>query len=187
MGASKRLAELVVQAHAAEICSTRFAMVRFGNVLGSSGSVVLSFAVRSLRDRSPSHAQRSFVTSTIPEAASLVLRASVLAQEDVFLLDMGDPVRIKALAEQMVRLVVCASGCSASIETLTSSAPGCAWREAVSCWLMLNVNPLPIRWSAGKGTVITPSSFGHNWCLETVIAAQDVGQRGLWQVWAGMT
>ena len=64
MGASKRLAELVVQAHAAEATSTRLSMVRFGNVLGSSGSVVPCFAAKSLPvGRSPSLTRRSFAIS----------------------------------------------------------------------------------------------------------------------------
>ena len=111
MGASKRLAELVVQAHAAQATSTRFSMVRFGNVLGSSGSVVPLFR-RQIAAGGPitlTHPEIIRYFMTIPEAATLVLQSSVLAQGgDVFLLDMGEPVRIKALAEQMVRL----SGCS---------------------------------------------------------------------------
>ena len=107
MGASKRLAELVVQAHAAEATSTRLSMVRFGNVLGSSGSVVPLFR-RQIADGGPitlTHPEIIRYFMTIPEAATLVLQASVLAQGgDVFLLDMGEPVRIKALAEQMVRM-----------------------------------------------------------------------------------
>ena len=107
MGASKRLAELVVQAHAAEATSTRFSMVRFGNVLGSSGSVVPLFR-RQIAAGGPitlTHPEIIRYFMTIPEAAMLVLQSSVLAQGgDVFLLDMGEPVRIKALAEQMVRL-----------------------------------------------------------------------------------
>ena len=107
MGASKRLAELVVQAHAAEATSTRFSMVRFGNVLGSSGSVVPLFR-RQIAAGGPitlTHPEIIRYFMTIPEAATLVLQSSVLAQGgDVFLLDMGEPVRIKALAEQMVRL-----------------------------------------------------------------------------------
>ena len=107
MGASKRLAELVVQAHAAEVTSTRFSMVRFGNVLGSSGSVVPLFR-RQIAAGGPitlTHPEIIRYFMTIPEAATLVLQSSVLAQGgDVFLLDMGEPVRIKALAEQMVRL-----------------------------------------------------------------------------------
>ena len=107
MGASKRLAELVVQAHAAEDTCTCFSMVRFGNVLGSSGSVVPLFR-RQIAAGGPitlTHPEIIRFFMTIPEAASLVLQASVLAQGgDLFLLDMGEPVRIKALAEQMVRL-----------------------------------------------------------------------------------
>ena len=107
MGASKRLAELVVQAHAVETTSTRFSMVRFGNVLGSSGSVVPLFR-RQIATGGPitlTHPEIIRYFMTIPEAATLVLHSSVLAQGgDVFLLDMGEPVWIKALAEQMVRL-----------------------------------------------------------------------------------
>jgi FlaA1/EpsC-like NDP-sugar epimerase len=108
MGASKRVAELVVQATAQEAAgSTRFAMVRFGNVLGSSGSVVPLFR-RQIAEGGPitlTHPEIIRYFMTIPEAAQLVLQAAVLAEGgDVFLLDMGEPVRIKDLAEQMVRL-----------------------------------------------------------------------------------
>ena len=112
MGASKRLAELVVQASAAEVAdsskaSTRFAMVRFGNVLGSSGSVVPLFRAQ-IAAGGPitlTHPDVIRYFMTIPEAAQLVLQASTLAQGgDLFLLDMGDPVRIKDLAEQLVLL-----------------------------------------------------------------------------------
>jgi FlaA1/EpsC-like NDP-sugar epimerase len=108
MGASKRLAELVLQAHAHEGNGpTRFAMVRFGNVLGSSGSVVPLFR-RQIAEGGPitlTHPEIIRFFMTIPEAAELVLQAAVLAEGgDVLLLDMGEPVRIKDLAEQMVRL-----------------------------------------------------------------------------------
>ena len=117
MGASKRLAELVVQASASAAATdvahrngdlrTRFAMVRFGNVLGSSGSVVPLF--RSQIDSGGpitlTHPDIIRYFMTIPEAVQLVLQASTLAEGgDLFLLDMGDPLRIKDLAEQMVRL-----------------------------------------------------------------------------------
>jgi FlaA1/EpsC-like NDP-sugar epimerase len=108
MGASKRVAEQVVQAMAIEQpASTRFAMVRFGNVLGSSGSVVPVFRQQIARGGpiTLTHAEIIRYFMTIPEAAQLVLQAAVLAEGgDVFLLDMGDPVRIQHLAEQMVRL-----------------------------------------------------------------------------------
>jgi len=116
MGASKRLAELVVQASALEELQsakaagqprTRLAMVRFGNVLGSSGSVVPLFR-KQIAAGGPitlTHPEIIRYFMTIPEAADLVLQAATLAKGgDVFLLDMGEPVRIKDLAEQMVRL-----------------------------------------------------------------------------------
>ncbi len=117
MGASKRVAELVVQAkaleHAAEAVAhgrrpvPRLAMVRFGNVLGSSGSVVPLFR-RQIAAGGPitlTHPEIIRYFMTIPEAAQLVLQAAVLSEGgDLFLLDMGQPVRIKDLAEQMVRL-----------------------------------------------------------------------------------
>lgn len=110
MGASKRVAELVVQAQAQELGLqpvTRLAIVRFGNVLGSSGSVVPLFR-NQIADGGPitlTHPEIIRYFMTISEAAQLVLQAAVLAKGgDVFLLDMGEPVRIKDLAEQMVRL-----------------------------------------------------------------------------------
>jgi len=109
MGASKRAAELVIQALAQEwpaSCS-RLSMVRFGNVLGSSGSVVPLFREQ-IALGGPitlTHPEIIRYFMTIPEAAQLVLQAGVLARGgDLFLLDMGEPVRIKDLAEQMVRL-----------------------------------------------------------------------------------
>ena len=108
MGATKRLAELVVQASAIDFSGqTCFAMVRFGNVLGSSGSVVPLFR-RQIAAGGPitvTHPEIIRYFMTIPEAAQLVLQAEQMAQGgDVFLLDMGEPVRIKDLAEQMVHL-----------------------------------------------------------------------------------
>jgi len=107
MGASKRLAELVVQASAQKSTTTCFAMVRFGNVLGSSGSVVPLFR-RQIAAGGPitlTHPEIIRYFMTIREAAQLVLQASALTEGgEVFLLDMGDPVKIKDLAHQMVRL-----------------------------------------------------------------------------------
>ncbi|MBM5826440.1 MAG: polysaccharide biosynthesis protein [Cyanobacteria bacterium M_surface_10_m2_119] len=110
MGASKRSAELVVQALAQELpprSPTRLAMVRFGNVLGSSGSVVPLFRQQIARGGpiTLTHPEIVRFFMTIPEAAQLVIQAAVLARGgDLFLLDMGEPVRIKSLAEQMLRL-----------------------------------------------------------------------------------
>ncbi len=108
MGASKRLAELVLQAEAAaNPGSTVFTMVRFGNVLESSGSVVPLFR-RQIQTGGPITVTHPDVTRffmSIPEAAELVIQAGAMAKGgDVFVLHMGDPVRIDDLARLMVRL-----------------------------------------------------------------------------------
>ena len=119
MGASKRLAEMVLQALSAAPAAsfgpgapainnrTRFAMVRFGNVLGSSGSVVPLFR-RQIEAGGPitlTHAEVTRYFMTIPEAAQLVLQAGAMAEGgEVYVLDMGEPVRIIDLARRMVKL-----------------------------------------------------------------------------------
>jgi len=106
MGASKRMSELVLQALAPD-CATCFTMVRFGNVLDSSGSVVPLFR-RQLSEGGPltvTHAEVTRYFMTIPEAAQLVLQAGAMAAGgDVFVLDMGQPVKILDLAQRMVQL-----------------------------------------------------------------------------------
>jgi FlaA1/EpsC-like NDP-sugar epimerase len=107
MGASKRLAELVLQARASNSPSTVFTMVRFGNVLDSSGSVVGRFR-RQIKAGGPvtvTHPEVIRYFMSIPEAAELVIQAGAMAKGgDVFVLDMGEPVRIVELARLMVRL-----------------------------------------------------------------------------------
>ena len=105
MGASKRLAELVVQDLASRRSGTRFAMVRFGNVLGSSGSVIPLFEEQIGRGGpvtlTDPNVTRYFMT--ISEAARLVLLTGSFARGgDVFVLDMGAPVPIRKIAEQMI-------------------------------------------------------------------------------------
>lgn len=107
MGASKRLAEMVLQAMATQGGTTRFSMVRFGNVLGSSGSVVPKFR-QQIRDGGPitlTHADITRYFMSIPEAAQLVIQAGAMAKGgEVFVLDMGEPVRIHDLALRMIEL-----------------------------------------------------------------------------------
>ena len=115
MGASKRLAEMALQALAANQAGTsggisggtKFSMVRFGNVLGSSGSVVPKFR-QQIRDGGPitlTHLEVTRYFMTIPEAAQLVIQAGAMAKGgDVFVLDMGQPVKIMDLARRMVEL-----------------------------------------------------------------------------------
>lgn len=108
MGASKRIAELIFQAAAAKhSASTTFSMVRFGNVLGSSGSVIPLFQ-RQIARGGPltiTHPDVSRYFMLIPEAAQLVIQAGAMAKGgDVFVLDMGEPVRIVDLARTLIAL-----------------------------------------------------------------------------------
>lgn len=121
MGSSKRLAEMILQAlsrelapvlfedssNVARVNKTRFTMVRFGNVLGSSGSVIPLFykQIKSGGPLTVTHPKITRYFMTIPEAAQLVIQAGSMGQGgDVFVLDMGEPVKIVELAEKMIHL-----------------------------------------------------------------------------------
>ena len=107
MGASKRLAEMVLQALEQASEETNFSMVRFGNVLGSSGSVVPKFREQ-IRQGGPltlTHTDITRYFMTIPEASQLVIQAGAMSKGgDVFVLDMGQPVKIIDLARRIVEL-----------------------------------------------------------------------------------
>ena len=155
MGASKRLAELVCQSKATANpnCTTVLSMVRFGNVLGSSGSVIPLFT-RQIAARGPitvTHPDITRFFMTIPEAAQLVIQAGAMAKGgDVFVLDMGEPVRIADLAARMARLhglkpVLFADGQSVAVQSdeigivFTKLRPG----EKLYEELLIGNNPQP--------------------------------------------
>ncbi len=108
MGASKRVAELIIQGLAEqEGCATRFGIVRFGNVLDSSGSVVQRFReqIKAGGPVTVTHPEITRFFMSIPEATQLVLQASAMAEKgEVFVLDMGEPVKIADLARNMIAL-----------------------------------------------------------------------------------
>jgi FlaA1/EpsC-like NDP-sugar epimerase len=107
MGSSKRLAELMVQGVAAEYPDTQYVSVRFGNVLGSSGSVVPLFTAQIARGGPVTVTHPDIVRyfMTIPEAAQLVLQAGLMGRSgQIFVLDMGEPMKIVELARMLIRL-----------------------------------------------------------------------------------
>lgn len=132
MGATKRVAELVCSVHQ-EISTTKIMAVRFGNVLGSSGSVIPRF-VEQISKGGPvtvTHPEVTRYFMSIPEACQLVLQASVLGKGgEVFVLDMGDPVKIADLAKKMIRF----SGKEGEIEIVyTGLRPGEKLYEELLC------------------------------------------------------
>ncbi len=132
MGASKRLAEQVVLAHAPE--GAAYCTVRFGNVLGSRGSVIPTFA-RQIADGGPVTVTDPRMTRffmSVEEAVQLVLQSSVLSRGgEIFMLEMGVPVKILDLAERMIRLSGCRVGTDIAIE-ITGIRPGEKLNEVLS-------------------------------------------------------
>lgn len=167
MGATKRLAEMVLQIAALEKSDTCFSMVRFGNVLGSSGSVVPLFR-RQIAEGGPitiTHADITRYFMTIPEAAQLVVQAAGLAQGgEVFVLDMGEPVRIYDLALNMIQL----SGMRVRDETnpdgdIAIKVVGLRPGEKLYEELLIGDNPMPTGheriMKANEPLPFTPAQF----------------------------
>ncbi|HBP38382.1 MAG TPA: nucleoside-diphosphate sugar epimerase [Clostridiales bacterium] len=107
MGATKRITELIIQSLTHQYPQTKFAAVRFGNVLGSNGSVIPLFKqqIKNERRVTVTHPDITRYFMTIPEAAQLVIQAGAMAESgEIFVLDMGQPVKIADLARDLIRL-----------------------------------------------------------------------------------
>lgn len=145
MGASKRLAEMILQLMAQK-STTRFSMVRFGNVLGSSGSVVPLFR-KQIAAGGPvtvTHPEITRYFMTIPEAAQLVIQAGSMATNgDVFVLDMGEPVKIVDLARRMIELSGLQVKCNPSDEGVEINFTGLRPAEKLFEELLIGEQPLP--------------------------------------------
>ena len=182
MGASKRLAEMVLQAMAATVSSTKFTMVRFGNVLESSGSVIPKFR-QQIHDGGPitlTHVEITRFFMTISEAAQLVIQAGALAEGgDVFVLDMGQPIKVMDLARRMIELsgliVKDEQNPDGDIEIkITGLRPG----EKLYEELIIGNNPTPTFhpkiFKAREDFIMWPEMESKLDALETAMNANDV-------------
>jgi hypothetical protein len=176
LGATKRLAEMTCQS-LADHRSTRFVTVRFGNVLDSAGSVVPLFREQ-IRNGGPVTVTDPEVTRffmTIPEACLLILQASAIGtHEAIYTLDMGEPVPIRLLAEQMIRLAE-----NSQVAISRSSTPDCARVRNCTrpCSMLTNAIGLP---RIPRSCRPSPPGFSaiHRWLHSPVARSQRPIRRG---------